>query len=160
MIPRVGAPPLMYTHGKTNTREYAIWEGMKQRCLNPNNKFYSYYGGRGIKIDDSWLDFTGFWEDMGECPEGHSLDRIDSNGDYTRHNCRWVEWKLQSINKRKQARNKSGKIGVDIAPSGNYVASIRVDKKKKYLGTFPSLEEATEARKAAELLYYGYEMKE
>ena len=87
------------THGKTKTREYEIWSGMKKRCLNPNSKAYSYYGGRGIKICDSWKnDFTAFLTDMGPCPANLELDRIGNNGNYEPGNCRWATRKEQMQN--------------------------------------------------------------
>ena len=109
---------------------------------------------------DKWMMFSGFLEDMGLAPEGMSIDRIDSYGNYTKDNCRWVEWKDQSLNKRKQARNKTGKVGVDFTQAGRYVASIRDMGKKKYLGTFDTLEEAAECRRSAEIIYYGRELQE
>ena len=160
MVLRIGAPPLMIKHGMANSSEYTAWEGMKQRVGNPNSKHYSYYGGRGIAIDARWNSFEEFYLDMGKRPEGFSLDRIDPNGDYCKSNCRWTDWKTQSINKRKQKRNKSGKIGVDITPTGKYVASIRNNKKKVYLGTFDSLEEASLCRSKAEVKFYGRTLNE
>lgn len=76
------------------------WRGMKDRCDNPKHKHYSSYGGRGITYDPKWATFEGFFEDMGERPEGTSLDRIDIDGDYCKENCRWVDIYLQAQNKR------------------------------------------------------------
>lgn len=88
------------THGKWGTPTYHTWDGMKQRCLNPNSDNYSYYGGRGISICKEWLTFSGFYEDMGSKPPGLTLDRIDGEGDYTVTNCRWVSRKKQSENRK------------------------------------------------------------
>jgi len=80
---------------------YQIWQGMKARCLNPSNKHYANYGGRGIKICDKWInDFNQFVKDMGERPQGYSIDRIDNNGDYTPNNCKWSTKKEQQRNRR------------------------------------------------------------
>ena len=74
---------------------------MKARCLNQNNKHYANYGGRGIKICDEWINnFNQFVVDMGEKPQGYSIDRIDNNGDYTPNNCKWSTKKEQQRNRR------------------------------------------------------------
>jgi hypothetical protein len=85
-----------------------------------------------------------------------SLDRIDTDGPYSKENCRWIDWQTQSINKRKQSRNKSGVIGVEVTPVGRYAAAIRINKKKVHLGTFDTTEEALVVRKEAEIKYYGF----
>lgn len=77
---------------------------MGQRCTNPKNPAYKNYGGRGITICERWLDknngFINFLEDMGECPKGCEIDRINNNLGYCKENCRWVTRYIQSRNKR------------------------------------------------------------
>lgn len=84
---------------------YRSWHNMRQRCKNPNTPKYSYYGGRGITVCDRWNTFTNFLEDMGERPEGTSIDRINPNGNYEPTNCRWSTWVEQNNN---QQRHYSG----------------------------------------------------
>lgn len=88
-------------HGKTRTREYNIWVGMKQRCTNPANPRYAEWGGRGIQICERWLNsFENFLADMGPCPERFSIDRINNNGNYEPPNCRWASGSEQQLNNR------------------------------------------------------------
>jgi len=90
------------THGQTHSIEYNTWANMKQRCLNPNASFFSNYGGRGIRVCDRWLhSFENFLADVGPRPSnGHSIDRIDNNGDYEPGNVRWALSSVQQKNTR------------------------------------------------------------
>lgn len=84
---------------KEHKREYGTWYSMRKRCRNKNSSDYKYYGGRGIKVDKNWENFDSFYKDMGKCPEGFSLDRIDNNKNYSKSNCRWVSHTKQMNNK-------------------------------------------------------------
>lgn len=88
------------THGKTDTRTYRIWRSMLSRCENEKAVSFKNYGGRGIRVCDAWHDFEGFLADMGECPGGRSIDRIDHNGNYEPGNCQWATHKQQQNNRR------------------------------------------------------------
>jgi len=92
------------SHGhcaKKPSTTYNSWAAMKQRCLNKNNSYYKDYGGRGIKVCDRWIDsFKVFLEDMGERPSGKTLDRINTNDDYYKENCRWATAIIQARNRR------------------------------------------------------------
>jgi len=88
------------THGKSKSSEYRIWSGIIQRCTNPNNNRYSDYGGRGITVCDRWLKFENFYADMGDRPDGMSIDREDNDGNYEPDNCRWATDEEQRYNKR------------------------------------------------------------
>lgn len=86
---------------KTVTQEYRTWLAIKRRTGNPKNPDFPNYGGRGIRISEEWAhSFPTFLADMGRAPVGHSIDRINSNGDYEKSNCRWATTKQQMNNKR------------------------------------------------------------
>lgn len=93
-------------HGLHGTRSYFAWAEMKKRCDNPSQVFYYRYGGRGITYQKDWKDFVNFYRDMGECPEGLELDRIDNEGNYTKENCRWVTHKENCNNRSNNAKYK------------------------------------------------------
>lgn len=94
-----------YKHGAASngdlTGAYRFWRTMRDRCYNEdNNRFYAY-GARGIKVCDRWRDsFENFFADMGERPEGMSLDRINVDADYSPDNCRWASTAEQARNQR------------------------------------------------------------
>lgn len=89
------------THGKTGSREFRVWEGMKARCLNPHNISYVNYGGRGIVVCERWLNsFENFLADMGPRPKGRSIERVNNNGNYEPANCVWADAKTQAMNRR------------------------------------------------------------
>ncbi len=85
-------------HNLSRSRGYKAWAQLIQRCNNPNATYYKYYGGRGIKVCERWKEFKNFHEDMGDCPDGLEINRIDNNKGYFKENCEWTTRKRQMRN--------------------------------------------------------------
>ena len=95
-------------HGLANKApEYHVWEGIKQRCLNPDRAGYEYWGGRGITVCQRWMEFENFYADMGSRPgPGYSIERVDNDGNYEPGNCRWATASEQQRNTRRANRRR------------------------------------------------------
>lgn len=136
-------------------REFNSWSNMRNRCNNEKHTVYKYYGGRGIKVCDQWLGkegFRSFLIDMGTRPEGYTLDRIDSEGDYTPGNCRWATLHTQQSNQR---HNKEHPGVYFHNRDKRWRAKLYVNKKCVLDSSYKTIDEALLAREAAELKYLG-----
>ena len=120
-------------HGKSNSRLYEVWAGMKRRCYNQNHKHYRDYGGRGISVCDEWRDDFGVFEkwaiengyDEHAAKGACTLDRIDTDGDYSPSNCRFADMIVQQNNRR----DRVNKVDVVLGDDGIYHVSPNCGRK-------------------------------
>lgn len=118
-------------HYLKGTPEYTSWQLMKDRCCNVNNKTYQYYGGRGIKVCEQWLDSPEqFVKDMGTKPDKtYTIDRIDCNGNYEPSNCKWAS-------KSEQSRNRNDSKTLTIDGIKKHLADWAADYGMPYLQVY------------------------
>lgn len=102
-------PKMSITGNQRDHPLYDVWWAMKARCTKPNTDSYPDYGGRGIQVCSRWYEsFADFVSDMGDRPEGYSIDRINNNGNYEPDNCRWADDLTQRNNQRPKGKNGTG----------------------------------------------------
>ena len=145
---------VLKTHGYSRTKLGRVFDGMKQRCNNPNNKNYEKYGGRGIRICTEWLNDTKKffdWAIRNGYKEGLSIDRINVNGNYEPDNCRWADSETQCLNQRIRKDNKTGYKGIYYS-EGAYRVQIRRNKKRYYFGSYKTLPEAVKVLEEAKAM--------
>ncbi len=142
-------------HGFTGTATHRVWMDIRRRCYNSKHPRYKDWGGRGIVMCKEWKEsFSAFLEDMGEKPEGLSIDRIDNDGNYEPGNCRWATPKEQAYNRR-QKPSALGVPGVQrhhYNPN-KYVAHVWDGQKSVHLGVFDTVDAAHKAHLIARDTY-------
>ena len=129
---------------------------MRARCNNPGHPQYSDYGGRGITICDRWNDFSLFVEDMGERPDGHTLDRKENDGNYEPSNCCWATKPQQQRNRRYCFPDNNPMVCIRPTPDG-FRVSMQLRPRPEapqHHKHFPNVELATDYR---DLLLYERE---
>lgn len=126
---------------------YTTWSNMFSRCENPNDNSYRNYGGRGIKVCKRWYEFKDFLRDMGAKPSPrHSIERINTDGDYEPSNCKWATRSEQMLNRRKFSNNSSGTTGV-VRQGNGWQARIDIEGVRHIIGYYKTKREAVTARK-------------
>ena len=140
----------MKTYKRTPT--FMSWDCMIQRCKNPHNVAYKNYGGRGITYDKRWEIFKNFLADMGERPEGTTLDRIDVNKGYFKENCKWSTRSEQQHNMRIHQRED---VGVTWSKERKKWQAKITNKGKQYAKRFDDKQEAINWRKEKEIELWG-----
>jgi hypothetical protein len=116
---------------------------MRYRCSSPKSPSYKWYGAKGVKVCDRWLNsFENFLADMGEVPDGMTIDRINHDGDYEPSNCRWATPHQQNYNRQLNPGKRTGVTNVKLTKYGKYAAYTFKNGKNVYVATFDTLEEA------------------
>jgi hypothetical protein len=136
-----------WSQDKEKKKLYYVYDSMKQRCNNKNNKNYSYYGGRGISICEQWNNFTNFkeWAISNGYKTGLTIDRINNDGNYEPSNCRWVNMKTQVRNTRVLSSTNSSGYRCVYKHRNKWNVKLTVDYKVINLGMFNTAEDGARA---------------
>lgn len=158
--------PRRGTHGHTRNKKqsgtFQSWRSMLRRCLDDKCPAYKNYGGEGVLVCDRWNpvvggSFENFLEDMGERPNGTSLNRVQGSRIYDKQNCEWASLSVQAFDQKTRCTNTSGRTGVSFNKLfDKWEAYIDQNYKRIRLGLFSEFEDACEAREVAELKYFGF----
>lgn len=145
-------------HGFSKTKEeYVVWKSMIYRCTNKNYKEYKYYGEKGIGVCHDWyFSFRRFLQDMGERPSKlHQIDRKDNSIGYCKENCQWTIGVLNSVN-RSTGRKIKMHRGVCLKNGKYFEASIRINYKLFFIGSYKTEKEAGEAYNLVAKKWWGF----
>ena len=147
------------THGMSNTPTYKSWSKLLSRVRY--EEYEEWHGD--VVVDQRWDpqhggSFENFLEDMGERPEGTTINRIRGAKLYSKDTCEWADLSMQSFDQKRSKVNTSGRTGVyQVKGSGRWVAKIKKNRKEIEVYRGDSFEDACEARRMAEIEYYGFE---
>lgn len=108
--------------------EYGAWRRAHERCNNSKHRSYPAYGGRGIRVCARWEDFDAFVKDMGRCPAGLTIERIDPDQGYDPFNCIWASWDEQRSNKRREIQNRIALANPEPSTPGHGIYGYRKHK--------------------------------
>ena len=144
-------------HGMKDTNTYNSWRKMRERCNNPKDIMYLKYGGEGITVCKAWdKSFSSFHEDMGDCPEGFTIDRIDTLGNYEQGNCRWGSKYIQNRNRNSYTGTSRWKGVQYEKSSGKWLATMSIGElRSKKVGRYLSEDIAGKAYNLASELIFG-----
>ena len=144
-------------HGQVGTSTYYSWASMKKRCLDVGDACYNEYGGAGITICTRWMDFKAFYEDMGDRPRGHTLNRIHGAKVYSKETCEWATYTVQAFDQGMKSHNTSGRTGVYWRKNrSRWIVRIWKNNIEYKGGSFKLFEDAVDAREKLEKELYGF----
>lgn len=144
------------THKLTKTRAFSAWCSMRARCENLREKDFVHYKGKGISYPPEWETMEGFFNDMGECPDGYELERLDGSLGYSAENCIWASGFTQSQNRKTFKNNTSGRTGVVWSNQHQKWRVILFHNNIKYEGgLFDSFDSAVSCREKLEVTHLG-----
>lgn len=143
---RLGKSQLSHGHcrNRKKSRTYSSWLNMIGRCFDPKNKRYYDYGKRGVKVCKRWMKFENFLADMGECPDGLTIERVKNFRGYFPHNCKWDT-------QRNQSRNKRTNIMVAISGNRMCLKDACNQLKINYKNTLYRISQGLSPRRAIEI---------